>query len=258
MATTKPPAPSQLAPGARITGEQRQAVAADLAQRYQAGESIRSMAADLGRSYGWVQGLLKEHGVERRGRGGATRGAAGAERALVSHPRRRVQDPAQLDRVAKQEIAPVERTAEAPPPARRRKAAERQQDAEPVVVTAPVTEDAIAPGFDELLGGGRVPEDREEPAARPTKVKKKTAGNRDAKPGKIKDGAKPSKGKDDAKADKIKDGAKPGKDDAKAGKGKDRDAKAGKGKDDSKPGKGKDRDDKPKKDKGGKGRKKQK
>ncbi|GAB3697110.1 helix-turn-helix domain-containing protein [Mariniluteicoccus flavus] len=61
--------------GARITGADRDALVAQLARRYAAGESIRSMATDTGRSYGFVQGLLKESGVELRTRGGATRGA---------------------------------------------------------------------------------------------------------------------------------------------------------------------------------------
>ena len=44
-------------------------------RRYLAGESIRSLATDTRRSYGFVQGLLKEAGVPLRARGGATRGA---------------------------------------------------------------------------------------------------------------------------------------------------------------------------------------
>ena len=39
-----------------------------------AGESIRSIAEDSGRSYGFVHGVLKESGATLRGRGGATRG----------------------------------------------------------------------------------------------------------------------------------------------------------------------------------------
>ena len=67
---------SPLTRGVRITGEQRDTLGATLAQRYAAGESIRAIAADTGRSYGFVHGVLKEAGVELRGRGGATRGAA--------------------------------------------------------------------------------------------------------------------------------------------------------------------------------------
>lgn len=66
--------------GARILGEARAELAEQIRVRYEAGESIRSIAGDLGRSYGFVQGLLKEVGVSLRGRGGATRGRAAAER----------------------------------------------------------------------------------------------------------------------------------------------------------------------------------
>jgi hypothetical protein len=76
-----------LAKGSRITGEQRQALGAELAQRYSAGESIRSIAESTGRSFGFVHGLVKEAGVTLRGRGGATRGAAvEAARATSSVP----------------------------------------------------------------------------------------------------------------------------------------------------------------------------
>lgn len=61
--------------GARITGDERQRLMLAVVRRYLAGESIRSLATDTGRSYGFVQGLLKEAGVPLRARGGATRGA---------------------------------------------------------------------------------------------------------------------------------------------------------------------------------------
>lgn len=60
--------------GSRIAGAQRTRLAAELRQRYEAGASIRSIADETGRSYGFVQGLLKETGAPLRGRGGATRG----------------------------------------------------------------------------------------------------------------------------------------------------------------------------------------
>ena len=44
-------------------------------KRYAAGESIRRIADDAGRSFGFVHGVLKEAGVGLRGRGGATRSA---------------------------------------------------------------------------------------------------------------------------------------------------------------------------------------
>ena len=64
-----------LAKGSRITGAQRTTLASQYARRYAAGESIRKIAEDAGRSFGFVHGVLKEAGVELRGRGGATRGA---------------------------------------------------------------------------------------------------------------------------------------------------------------------------------------
>jgi hypothetical protein len=74
--------------GTRITGEGRKDLAASLVTRYQRGESIRSMAQDIGRSYGFVHGVLTESGVSMRGRGGATRGrAAEARRAELKQGR---------------------------------------------------------------------------------------------------------------------------------------------------------------------------
>src|SRR5205823_218053 len=64
-----------LAKGSRITGAQRTSLASTYAKRYAAGDSIRAIADEAGRSYGFVHGVLKEAGVDLRGRGGATRGA---------------------------------------------------------------------------------------------------------------------------------------------------------------------------------------
>jgi len=63
-----------LTKGARITGDQRSSLGAAFGERYAGGESIRSIAEDTGRSYGFVHGVLKESGASLRGRGGATRG----------------------------------------------------------------------------------------------------------------------------------------------------------------------------------------
>ena len=71
---------TKLPKGSRITGEGRQGLAASLVERYNRGESIRSMADDIGRSYGFVHGVLAEAGVNMRTRGGATRGAAAEDR----------------------------------------------------------------------------------------------------------------------------------------------------------------------------------
>lgn len=65
--------------GTRVTGSDRTKLAADLRKRYDSGESIRSLAASTGRSYGFVHRILTENGVSLRGRGGATRGKAKAK-----------------------------------------------------------------------------------------------------------------------------------------------------------------------------------
>jgi|SRR5580698_6248015 hypothetical protein len=53
---------------------ERSKLAAVLGKRYDSGESIRTLAASTGRSYGFVHRILTETGVTLRGRGGATRG----------------------------------------------------------------------------------------------------------------------------------------------------------------------------------------
>jgi hypothetical protein len=64
----------KLAKGARISGGVRDRLASDLKRKYEGGKSIRDLAGETGRSYGFVHRLLSESGVELRGRGGATRG----------------------------------------------------------------------------------------------------------------------------------------------------------------------------------------
>jgi hypothetical protein len=59
--------------GTRVTGSERSRLADELKRRYNEGESIRSLAAATGRSYGFVHRILIESGVDLRGRGGATR-----------------------------------------------------------------------------------------------------------------------------------------------------------------------------------------
>jgi hypothetical protein len=66
--------------GTRVTGADRTKLASDLKKRYNSGESIRSLAASTGRSYGFIHRILTETGVTLRGRGGATRGKAKAKR----------------------------------------------------------------------------------------------------------------------------------------------------------------------------------
>ena len=59
--------------GTRVTGADRSKLASSLRQRYDAGESIRSLASSTGRSYGFIHRILTETGVTLRRRGGAPR-----------------------------------------------------------------------------------------------------------------------------------------------------------------------------------------
>jgi len=68
-----PTAVADLKKGARITGTQRDKLATDLKKKYEKGASIRALAEQTGRSYGFVHRVLTETGVQLRGRGGATR-----------------------------------------------------------------------------------------------------------------------------------------------------------------------------------------
>ncbi|MCL2581714.1 MAG: helix-turn-helix domain-containing protein [Streptosporangiales bacterium] len=65
--------------GTRVTGNDRSKLATDLKSRYDSGESIRSLAAATGRSYGFIHRLLTETGVKLRGRGGATQKAVASQ-----------------------------------------------------------------------------------------------------------------------------------------------------------------------------------
>nr|WP_269326719.1 helix-turn-helix domain-containing protein [Kineosporia mesophila] len=62
--------------GARITGTDRSKLAGELKKKYTSGASIRALAEETGRSYGFVHRILTENEVQLRGRGGATRGKA--------------------------------------------------------------------------------------------------------------------------------------------------------------------------------------
>ena len=59
--------------GARVTGADRSKLASELKKKYTSGASIRALAAETNRSYGFVHRMLSESGVQLRGRGGATR-----------------------------------------------------------------------------------------------------------------------------------------------------------------------------------------
>ncbi len=64
---------AEIKKGARLTGTERNKLATELAEKYKAGNSIRSLAEETGRSYGFVHRILSENEVQLRGRGGATR-----------------------------------------------------------------------------------------------------------------------------------------------------------------------------------------
>ena len=66
---------ADLKKGARITGSLRDKLATELKKKYEKGASIRALAEQTGRSYGFVHRVLSETGVALRGRGGATRSA---------------------------------------------------------------------------------------------------------------------------------------------------------------------------------------
>ena len=64
---------SPLNKGRRITGDERGTLSVDLRREYERGRSIRDLAADTGRSYGFIHRVLKESGATLRGRGGSNR-----------------------------------------------------------------------------------------------------------------------------------------------------------------------------------------
>src|SRR5215813_1317408 len=59
--------------GTRVTGVDRGKLATTLRKRYDSGESIRSLAASTGRSYGFVHRILTETGVRLRSRSGSNK-----------------------------------------------------------------------------------------------------------------------------------------------------------------------------------------
>ncbi len=62
----------------RVSGAEREQLAAEMKRRYVAGESVRALALSKGRSYGFVHALLVEAGAVLRTRGGAVRRKVGA------------------------------------------------------------------------------------------------------------------------------------------------------------------------------------
>ena len=63
----------ELKKGSRVTGGDRDSLSEQLKSKYEGGQSIRALAAESGRSYGFVHRILSEAGASLRGRGGATR-----------------------------------------------------------------------------------------------------------------------------------------------------------------------------------------
>ncbi len=61
-----------IAKGQRITGADRAELGSRLSEKYLAGASIRDLASETGRSYGFVHRMLVDSGVQLRRRGGAT------------------------------------------------------------------------------------------------------------------------------------------------------------------------------------------
>nr|WP_051357325.1 helix-turn-helix domain-containing protein [Segniliparus rugosus] len=57
--------------GVRVLGSDRAELQADLKAKYEAGASIRSLAQETGRSYGFVHKVLVESKTALRARGGA-------------------------------------------------------------------------------------------------------------------------------------------------------------------------------------------
>lgn len=64
-----------VAKGQRVTGADRAKLSAQVRKQYLAGASIRQLAAETGRSYGFIHRLLVDNDVPLRGRGGATKRA---------------------------------------------------------------------------------------------------------------------------------------------------------------------------------------
>ena len=63
----------KVARGARISGAERERLTSTLQEKYEKGASLRELAYESGRSYGFVHRVLTDAGVILRGRGGSTR-----------------------------------------------------------------------------------------------------------------------------------------------------------------------------------------
>lgn len=63
-----------LSPAKQIRGADRALLGAEFAEKYKEGASVRALAEECGRSYGFVHRLLVEHGVKMRAVGGRRKG----------------------------------------------------------------------------------------------------------------------------------------------------------------------------------------
>lgn len=72
-------------PRKRLKPEQQERVTSELRKKYDAGASIRALAEESGRSYGYVHRRLYESGVSFRSRGGNRWGSS--RRPQNSRPR---------------------------------------------------------------------------------------------------------------------------------------------------------------------------
>jgi hypothetical protein len=71
------------------TSRSRQKLTQELKRRYENGESIRTLAAEINKTYGFVHRVLVESGVKLRGRGGKTRGRNAVSYSKAEPARRR-------------------------------------------------------------------------------------------------------------------------------------------------------------------------
>ncbi|MCU1646660.1 MAG: hypothetical protein JWN03_6935 [Nocardia sp.] len=73
-----------LGKGTRVTGKSRDRLQSQLKKQYESGSSIRSLARETGRSYGFIHNVLVESHVQLRSRGGANRRKAAKVKASSS------------------------------------------------------------------------------------------------------------------------------------------------------------------------------
>lgn len=86
MLGTSEVAVAAVAKGQRITGSDRTKLARELKKQYLAGRSIRELAEEHARSYGFVHRILSDTNTKLRGRGGATRKSAAPKTSAKKTP----------------------------------------------------------------------------------------------------------------------------------------------------------------------------